>query len=717
MQLVPLHHGTPESGEMELAAPEFLYSEPLRALFDRFATSVDYDDGYDDDTGAPRLMGSLGFIKMLENCGLIDDADDESHWRGGMMSAAAANLIFARARGGAAECDAALAFAPDFIAALAWVAAARGTSFGEVAGKVLALGPPPPTATLAAATDSGASKGYNDEPDEAFKYEVFNEHDELESTGLSTPANPTRLSAAARAGAPPRAEASEALREAFRCMDLAHRGAVPGSALIPLLGAAGAFNHLDLNAAAVFLQARLARLFVEYDDELTLPECGKHLRAFLRLPPPASVAAGGSAIRGPTPILSEVKPEDVVACRRIFERFCGAGREAGFGTEPHPTLMDAPRWEVFARKASLFDVDLHLGAERIAFARACPSGNLRLGFREFMTAVGYVAAQKGIGGNAAAAVVKRTKLSIGPAQVATPRAPGRGSSGGGSAFGFDGGGGGSGGGRFSVGGGMGGGGILLPGGRFARKKAGPAAVAHPEAAEAVIAAAAPVTAFKLPLVLADIGALEGLKPVAAGAAIAGARVAFDAEHDSARVARDDIVRVTEILEALRKDDRRVDPRPPPRSLKIYEDHINLRKVFFAFCVFGQSPASANANGKRLHATWQQSLVDSDYAACRERFEAYGGPKRIKPNQDLLEGTSEKPTLDVQLFAPLEVTNLGPGSRTVGFNKAFATRPDTLALRTSRLFGHASPPRVHLSRPGTSSMESRWGSARWNQVDP
>ena len=36
------------------------------------------------------------------------------------------------------------------------------------------------------------------------------------------------------------------------------------------------------------------------------------------------------------------------------------------------------------------------------------------------------------------------------------------------------------------------GGILLPGGRFARKKAGPAVVAHPEAAETVIAASSPV---------------------------------------------------------------------------------------------------------------------------------------------------------------------------------------------------------------------------------
>ena len=146
------------------------------------------------------------------------------------------------------------------------------------------------------------------------------------------------------------------------------------------------------------------------------------------------------------------------------------------------------------------------------------------------------------------------------------------------------------------------------------------------------------TAVKLPLVLADVGALEGLKPGAAGAAIAGARVAMEVDHDGARVSRDDIIRLTEILETLRKDQRRVDPRPPPRALKIYEEHINLRKIFFKFCVFGQSPATANANTKRLHATWQQSLIDADAAACRERFEPYTGLKGKKPGDpEMLEG--------------------------------------------------------------------------------
>ena len=36
---------------------------------------------------------------------------------------------------------------------------------------------------------------------------------------------------------------------------------------------------------------------------------------------------------------TEVKPADVDTCRRIFERFCAAGRECGFTSEPHPLLM------------------------------------------------------------------------------------------------------------------------------------------------------------------------------------------------------------------------------------------------------------------------------------------------------------------------------------------------------------------------------------------
>ena len=162
------------------------------------------------------------------------------------------------------------------------------------------------------------------------------------------------------------------------------------------------------------------------------------------------------------------------------------------------------------------------------------------------------------------------------------------------------------------------------------------------------------TAVKLPLILADVGALEGLKPGAAGAAIAGARVAMEVEHDGARVSRDDIIRLTEILETLRKDQRRVDSRPPPRALKIYEDHINLRKIFFKFCVFGQSPATANANTKRLHATWQHSIIDADAAACRERFEPYTGLKGKKPgNPEMLEGMDAfilYPTFHIQPFS-------------------------------------------------------------------
>ena len=55
------------------------------------------------------------------------------------------------------------------------------------------------------------------------------------------------------------------------------------------------------------MQARMGRLGREYGEECTLPECGQHLRALLRLPPPPSVHAGGGPIRHPVPVAAEVR--------------------------------------------------------------------------------------------------------------------------------------------------------------------------------------------------------------------------------------------------------------------------------------------------------------------------------------------------------------------------------------------------------------------------
>jgi hypothetical protein len=79
---------------------------------------------------------------------------------------------------------------PDFFAAVAVVARTIGVSVGEVSCRLLALGPPPHAPTLAklSAKDYGSSVGHVDDPNEAFKLDVFeSDVDDLASTGLSTP--------------------------------------------------------------------------------------------------------------------------------------------------------------------------------------------------------------------------------------------------------------------------------------------------------------------------------------------------------------------------------------------------------------------------------------------------------------------------------------------------------------------------------------------------
>ena len=119
-------------------------------------------------------------------------------------------------------------------------------------------------------------------------------------------------------------------------------------------------------------------------------------------------------------------------------------------------------------------------------------------------------------------------------------------------------------------------------------------VANPRAAREVLAAAAPITSSALTRVLADVGALEGVHPATAGAAIAGAKMALDADADDAAVVSvDDASRLVATLAALRDRPgtaRRLDP-PPARTLRAYEDHDLLRRRFNEFATFGASPAA------------------------------------------------------------------------------------------------------------------------------
>ena len=365
-------------------------------------------------------------------------------------------MIFARARGPSAEGDAALAFSPDFFAALGWAAGARGIAFGAAASSALSsthapvpIASSPQTLTSA---DFGASVGHVDILDETFKHDLLAERDggvgfrdETEPTGTATSSYSSGASRATRQSrGPPRAVSSsresasiQILRAAFRCADLDRRGYVPAGALCALLGAAGGFDHLTLNAAAIFLASRLASLdrergnithVHEREDELTLADCARHLRAALRHGT-RKTGTRHSSSRGSTRsssrpvsasrpdfVARDATREDVDALRRVFERFCAARDEVGIDAPAHPTMMDASRWDLFARRAALFDAGFEIGAERVAFARACPPGSFRVGFDGFLVALGFVAAQKGIDAAGVAEIAKRARTSPGRAR-------------------------------------------------------------------------------------------------------------------------------------------------------------------------------------------------------------------------------------------------------------------------------------------------------------
>ena len=73
------------------------------------------------------------------------------------------------------------------------------------------------------------------------------------------------------------------------------------------------------------------------------------------------------------------------------------------------------------------------------------------------------------------------------------------------------------------------------------------------------------------MVLADIGALEGLCPNRAGATVHGAKVTLELHGDDAPLGRDDVVRASIALDLLRRSGSEslapLTPAPP-RSLKI-----------------------------------------------------------------------------------------------------------------------------------------------------
>lgn len=819
---VPGGLGRADAGAMAPPAPEYLRSEPLRALF--LARADEH-----------QLLSASAWIQLARDARLVDDedeGDDGEHeaarasrasnaskaskaakskassratHRAGSLTAAGASVIFARARGPSAERDAALAFSPDFLAALGWAAGARGTAFGAAASSALSSSSAPvpiaPSLQTLTAADFGASVGHVDVLDETFKHDLLAERDggvgprdETEPTGTATSSYSSGASRATRRsrGAPRAVSSSresasiQILRAAFRCADLDHRGYVPVDALAALLGAAGAFDHLDLNAAAIFLASRLASLdrergnlthVHEREDELTLADCARHLRAALRHAAPASTRmrtttktttktntkteetspsprdrdgsrSSRAAIRLPVPVARDATRDDVDALRRVFERFCAARDEAGIDAPAHPTMMDASRWHLFARRAALFDAGFEVGAERVAFARACPPGNFRVGFDGFLVALGFVAAQKGVDAAGVAEIAKRAKTSLGPPRAPAEFARGKkeatsdaSASASGSGSGSDddttarstvrsp---------RRSP---------LRSPARCRSPSAPPVTkrrpkppgrldVANPRAAREVLAAAAPITSSALTRVLADVGALEGVHPASAGAAIAGAKMALDVDADDAAVVSvDDASRLVAALATLRDRPgtaRRLDP-PPARTLRAYEDHDLLRRRFNEFATFGASPRDAERLTRRLDAAWQRSLVDADAATRFDRGEdpmfgperhARGNPLVSAPPCDKNHAARIERTPFVEdlrvtcdptstegrdypdaaqlLGRAAELSSTGPDTRAIGFSSAYAAPAAFVARRTARAFG-ADDAETAASSRGAASV--------------
>ena len=771
--------GNPHDGEMELVPPELLDSVAMRALFDSRAVDVTDDDTAGDDTQlatnrSARLMTMEAWNGMLLDAGLLASAGEDLRQTTrapGAMTLAGACVAFARARGPTRSRDAAIAHVPDFFAGVAAVAGVAGVSVGEISCRLLALGPEPdrPSVGRLSSEDYGASVGsFRDDPREAFGADAFEaDVDDLASTGLSTP-DVTRGTRPIF-GATDRREAIERARACFRCADVGHRGFARLEDLPVILGQAGGFDHLDLNAAAVWMESRLGSLskqqgnivkYNQFDDEVTLTDVGRHLRAALRYPPPK----GTSALAEPVVVSDEtVKPEDLAAVGNVFDRFCAAGAESGFTPDspPHPKLMDLRRWALCARNACVFDVGFERGAEVIAFARACPPGNHRVDFARFLLAVGWVAAQKGLDAPTAVQWFKRAKVSMRPvakpAEFSAKAKPGSHS------------------------------GVVLAAAREqpldsptspsspaasssgenspknanaapARAKSAVSsshtatrkaprpdslrpAVADPAAAERVIAAALnpkngqPPRAATLPMILADIGALEGLCPNRAGAAVHGAKVSLGLHGDDARVGRDDVARASMILDELRRSrSAKIAPlKPAPaRTLKTYEDNPSLRGTYREFATHGLEAGERDRVLRRLDATWQRGAADADGDASL-LDEPAGWPKQGSiPRREGVKGaplqsscpcgnprcsstTHPHATWPIevgnpakpfhpnpvpyqgrelpdrrQMFAEVKPTSLGPDSREVAFLTAVGRRRNFVEARTAKLFETPTP---------------------------
>jgi hypothetical protein len=216
------------------------------------------------------------------------------------------------------------------------------------------------------------------------------------------------------------------LRACFAMLDVERRGFVRNDRLASVLAAGDAFSRRaarggDLDAAAAFLHARVHERapelgFVAMRDAregyVSLRECEAHFLAAARsgFVPDAAAAAAEEETRNAETFFDGVARKSLRDASTTFERFCAAGYEAGFESEPHPLLMDLERFERFAAEARLYDAKLASGAARVAFATAA-RGATRIDVSGFFSAVASVARHKAMSPTDAVECVKRARTS------------------------------------------------------------------------------------------------------------------------------------------------------------------------------------------------------------------------------------------------------------------------------------------------------------------
>ena len=592
--------GVSGAGAPALVPPELFRNQTLMRVFmSRAGRVASHVSKNVEDVDAFRLSASQ-FVFWLRDAGALRDG----------LTEAGALVLFARARGSGKPdehdgttalclCDVSLRFAPDFVAALALAATARGETAEAVAGALV--------------------------------------------TDAASPAESVHASRLRR------------LRACFAMLDETRAGFVRNDRLASVLAAGDAFSFSgaprggDLDAAAAFLRARVHERAPELgfvstrdarDGHVSLRECEAHFLAAARsgFVPDFRAAETNDDAR----LAKKTKKDDFffgVETRdasTTFERFCAAGLEAGFAAEPHPRLMDLERFERFALEARLYDAKLAEGAARVAFAAAA-RGAVRVDVSGFFAAVAAVARHKAMSPADAVECVKRARLS-GLATVGVggnderfaPRA------------------------RFAEEDG-GGGRSLAPAddiyniGKKEKKSLprvapppdpGTLRVADPGRAAAALDALTRRSVSKntkgIPLsslacVMADVGALAGVPLVEAGAAIDGARLAAAAGPGSGAedaegvplASRDACARLISALADIREarvldgafhDETSVPGWIPP-ALEMYASDARLRAAYAAWTAFG----SADPRGALAapNVAWERSVAEANASRTKK----------------------------------------------------------------------------------------------------